>query len=79
MYVPQTNGFVERSIRTAKDEFFKLAFHHKIYTSLEELQTDFDAWLHEYNAERPHLGYRNMGRCPIETIQQFSPPVLLEG
>ena len=25
-----------------------------------------------YNTERPHLGYRNMGRCPIETVIQFS-------
>jgi transposase InsO family protein len=76
---PQTNGFVECFIRTDKDEFFKLAFLRKIYTSLEELQMDFDAWLHEYNTARPHLGYRNMGRCPIETVRQFSSIVLLEG
>lgn len=24
-----------------------------------------------YNTERPHLGYRNQGRRPIETVQQF--------
>lgn len=69
---PQTNGFVERFIRTAKEEFFTLAFRRKLYTSLEALQADFDAWLHEYNTERPHLGYRNMGRCPIETVMQCS-------
>lgn len=69
---PQTNGFVERFIRTAKEEFFRLAFLPKLYTSLDELQADFDAWLREYNTERPHLGYRNMGRCPIETVNQFS-------
>ncbi|MDX2139842.1 MAG: IS481 family transposase [Chloroflexota bacterium] len=76
---PQTNGFVERFIRTAKEEFFKLAFIRKVYTHLDDLQTDFDAWLHEYNTERPHLGYRNMGRCPIETVLQFSSSVRLEG
>lgn len=29
-------------------------------------------WLQDYNAERPHLGYRHMGRCPIETVMQYS-------
>ena len=26
---------------------------------------------HQYNTERPHLGYRNQGRRPIETITEF--------
>lgn len=69
---PQANGFVERFIRTAKEEFFAITFGHKTYTHLDDLQADFDGWLHEYNTERPHLGYRNMGRCPIETVTQFS-------
>lgn len=76
---PQTNGFVERFIRTAKEEFFKLAFIRKSYTNLDDLQTDFDAWLHKYNTERPHQGYRNMGRCPMETVLQFGSSVRLEG
>ncbi|WP_267931636.1 DDE-type integrase/transposase/recombinase, partial [Cereibacter sphaeroides] len=29
------------------------------------------AWLVHYNTERPHLGYRNMGRRPIETVMLF--------
>ena len=70
---PQSNGFVERFIRTAKEEFFSIAFGRKTYTKLDDLQSDFDTWLHLYNTERPHLGYRNMGRCPIETVTQFSP------
>jgi len=37
--------------------------------SVEELQNDLDQWLHHYNYERPHRGYRNMGRRPIETIE----------
>jgi len=36
---------------------------------VEELQADLDQWLHHYNYERPHRGYRNMGRRPIETIE----------
>jgi len=34
-------------------------------------QADLDAWLIHYNTERPHLGYRNMGRRPIETVMSF--------
>jgi hypothetical protein len=34
------------------------------------LQVDLDEWLSYYNNERPHRGYRNMGRKPIETIQE---------
>jgi hypothetical protein len=37
--------------------------------SVEELQKDLDEWLQYYNNERPHRGYRNMGRRPIETLE----------
>jgi transposase InsO family protein len=68
---PQTNGFVERFQRTVSEEFFASAFRTKLYESVEALQTDLDAWLTHYNTERPHQGYRNLGRRPIETIQQY--------
>jgi transposase InsO family protein len=68
---PQTNGFVERFNRTVLDEFFRIAFRKKLYESVEALQVDLDAWLVHYNTERPHQGYRNQGRRPIETIQLF--------
>jgi len=29
-------------------------------------EQDLDQWLHHYKYERPHRGYRNMGRKPIE-------------
>jgi len=64
---PRTNGFVERFNRTVLDEFFREAFRKKSYASLEELQGDLDVWLAHDNTERPHRGYRNMGRYPIET------------
>ena len=67
---PRTNGFVERFNRTILDEFFKETFREKFYASIEELQKDLDEWLHRYNYERPHRGYRNMGRRPVETIEQ---------
>jgi transposase InsO family protein len=68
---PQTHGFVERFNRTVLDEFFRIAFRKKLYESVEVLQVDLDAWLVHYNTERPHQGYRNRGRRPIETIDQF--------
>ena len=67
---PRTNGFVERFNRTVLDEFFRETFRTTFYGSVEELQQDPDQWLHYYNYERPHRGYRNMGRRPIETVEQ---------
>jgi transposase InsO family protein len=68
---PQTNGFVERFHRTVLDEFFRLAFRTKFYETVEVLQTDLDAWLVEYNTQRPHQGYRNRGKRPIDVIQDY--------
>ncbi|HEY3373443.1 MAG TPA: IS481 family transposase [Candidatus Aquicultor sp.] len=65
---PKTNGFVERFNRTVLDEFFREAFRKKFYASVEELQVDLDEWLTHYNHERPHRGYRNMGRRPYESF-----------
>ncbi|MCE5281442.1 MAG: integrase core domain-containing protein [Deltaproteobacteria bacterium] len=66
---PRTNGFVERFNRTVLDEFFREAFRKEFYPSVEKLQKALDLWLHHYNYERPHRGYRNMGSRPIETIE----------
>ena len=64
----ETNGFVERFHRTVLDEFFRLVFRTKFYETVEALQTDLDAWLVEYNTQRPHQGYRNRGRRPLDVI-----------
>jgi len=76
---PQTNGFVERFIRTVKEEFFELALRQTFYDSVAALQADLDAWLVHYNTERPHRGYRNMGRRPIDTVDLFHEAVKKEG
>lgn len=68
---PKTNGFVERFNGTVLDEFFRVKLRETFYDSVEALQVDLDAWLVHYNTERPHLGYRNMGRRPIETVMSF--------
>jgi transposase InsO family protein len=68
---PQTNGFVERFQRTVKEEFFEVALRETFYESGEALQADLDQWLLHYNTERPHQGYRNMGKRPIDTINAY--------
>ena len=65
---PQTNGLVERFHRTVLEEFFVEALRTTFYETVGALQTDLDAWLTCYNTERPHQGYHNMGRRPIDTV-----------
>lgn len=65
---PQTNGICERFHRTIQDEFYAIAFRKKIYQSLEELQSDLDIWMHDYNHERTHSGRYCYGKTPIETF-----------
>ena len=69
---PRTNGFVERFNKTVLDEFFRPAFRTRFYESVDALQVDLNTWLHFYNEERPHLGYRNRGKRPIDTIKEHS-------
>jgi transposase InsO family protein len=68
---PRTNGFVERFNGTVLEEFFRPAMHARLFESVEALQAELDAWLVHYNRERPHLGYRNQGRRPWETVERF--------
>ena len=56
---------------TVLDEFFRVVMREKVYASVEALQADLDAWLIHYSTERPHLGYRNQGHRPIDTVNQF--------
>jgi transposase InsO family protein len=68
---PRTNGFVERFHRTVLDEFFRVKLRTTLYESLEALQADLDSWLAYYNQERAHLGYRNRGRRPLDTVNDY--------
>ena len=76
---PQTNGFVERFNRTILDEFLRPSMRQKFYGSVEALQEDFDKWLEGYNQDRPHRGYRNRGKRPIERINDYLKTVSKEG
>ena len=66
---PQTNGICERMNRTIKEEFYDIAFRKKIYNTIDELQTDLDAWIHKYNHARPHSGKYCYGKTPIQTFE----------
>ena len=65
---PKTNGITERFQKTIGDEFYKVAFRTKVYTSLEMLQADVDNWVIEYNNERTHTGRYCYGKTPIQTF-----------
>jgi transposase InsO family protein len=70
---PQTNGIVERFHRTVLNEFYRVAFRRKIYSSIEQLQADLDLWLREYNEVRPHQGRWCYGKTPAQTFVDALP------
>jgi len=65
---PQTNGICERFHRTVQEEFYSTAFRKKLYRNLDELQSDLDDWLREYNEERSHSGRYCYGKTPLHTF-----------
>jgi transposase InsO family protein len=65
---PQTNGIVERFHKTMLDEFYRIAFRKKIYTTINELQADLDIWMDEYNQVRTHQGRYCFGKTPMQTF-----------
>src|SRR5215468_8989043 len=67
------NGICERFHRTVLDEFYRIAFRKKIYDTIDELQTDLDAWLVEYNYRRPHQGRWCFGKTPTQTFLDAIP------
>jgi transposase InsO family protein len=61
-YSPTTTGKVERLHKTIRAEF--LAAHDRQHPTVEALQAALDAWVVEYNTERPHQSCG--GRPPAE-------------
>ena len=66
---PQSNGICERFHRTIQEEFYAIAFRKKIYSSIEQMQTDLDQWINYYNSERTHSGKYCFGKTPMQTFQ----------
>ena len=52
----QTNDICERFHKTMLNEFYRVVFRKQIYRTLENLQTDLNGWMREYNEQRPHQG-----------------------
>ena len=65
---PQTNGICERFHKTILDEFYRVTFRRKLFTSLDELQADLDDWIRYYNNDRTHQGKVCCGRTPMQTM-----------
>jgi transposase InsO family protein len=68
---PKTNGFIERFKRTVLNELFGPMFSNNLHDTVEELQADFAAWLRHYNYERPQMGFRNLGKRPIDMMDDY--------
>ncbi len=67
---PQSNGFIERFHRTLLDEHFRVKGHTTWYESVEEMQTDLDAYLELYNTKRPHRGRGMDGHTPYQVFKR---------
>jgi transposase InsO family protein len=65
---PQTNGICERFHRTMQDECYAILFRKKLYSTLQDIQTDVDLWIENYNKERPHSGKHCYGKTPWQTF-----------
>lgn len=72
---PQTNGFVGRSIRTVKQEFFEVVFHQKLFAPGRRAIGRPEYLLDSLHHRPPHRGYRNMGGWPLDTASLFQEPV----
>lgn len=59
----------ERFHKTTLNEFYQVAFRKKIYTTLDALQSNLDAWLTQYNHERTHQDKMCGGRTPMATSE----------
>jgi transposase InsO family protein len=65
---PTTTGKIERLHKTMRGEFF----NHRQFSMLEETQAALDAWVHEYNHDRPHQSIGD--RPPIDRFRLAQAP-----
>jgi hypothetical protein len=59
--------------KTVLDEFYRVAFRKKVYSSIEELQADLDEWITSYNAARRHQGRWCFGKTPMQAFLDTVP------
>jgi transposase InsO family protein len=65
---PNQNGKVERFHGTFRPDFLDVAGP---FTSVEEAQAAVDAWVRDYNAERPHQALD--AKVPVTPADRFAP------
>lgn len=65
---PQSNGCVERVQLTVLDECWKPAFARFLIPKQTGLRRELETYVHLYNTDRAHTGYRNKGRTPEAVI-----------
>ena len=59
--------------KTVLDEFYRVVFRKKIYTTIAELQADLDDWIRAYNEVREHQGRWCFGKTPMQTFLDATP------
>ena len=64
------NGCTERLNQIIQDDFYKIAFRKKIYTTLDEIQADLDKYMKIYNESRTNQGKNCQGRTPADTFAE---------
>lgn len=67
---PQTNGCTERLNQIIQDDFYRIAFRKKIYTTLDEIQFDLDEYMKIYNESRTNQGKNCQGKTPADTFAE---------
>jgi hypothetical protein len=67
---PEARRSVPLGLRqqSRRAEFYRVAFRKKLYSTIDELQADLDAFLDDYNNNRPHQGRWCFGKTPMQTF-----------
>jgi transposase InsO family protein len=65
---PNHNAVCERFQGTALQEFYRPAFHRQRFERLDELDDQFQGWLHRYNIHRRNHGDFMSGRTPLDVL-----------
>jgi transposase InsO family protein len=65
---PNHNAVVERFHQTMLEECWRPAFHRRLFTSTHQLQAQANAWLTDYNTNRPNHGNWMAGRIPTQLL-----------
>jgi transposase len=63
-----TNGFVERLQQTILHDHWRIEFRRRYFTRFRQLDRSLQSYLHFYNHDRAHHGYRTQGRSPAQLI-----------